>query len=126
MKLFINNVWPTRPSEQRHKGDLLCPIHPSLTRYTAAYNITEDDNALLYRISHCQDLFSDGEWLLFTGTGYLMRLDAWTHPVLRLRQLGLSKACRRLVTTVMKRHGLTYLHIDALGDVLPGFATFNW
>ncbi|CQH43994.1 TPA: hypothetical protein PXS16_000139 [Yersinia enterocolitica] len=89
-------------------------------------HITEDDNALLYRISHCQDSFSDGEWLLFTGTGYLMRLDAWTHPVLRLRQLGFSKACRRLVTTLMKRHGLTYLHIDALGDVLPGFATFYW
>ncbi|EOX5626819.1 TPA: DUF5983 family protein [Yersinia enterocolitica] len=26
----------------------------------------------------------------------------------------------------MKHHGLTYLHIDALGDVLPGFATFDW
>ena len=100
------------------------PILSGLQCSTA--HITEDDNALLYRISHCQAAFSDGEWLHFTGTGYLMRLDAWTHPVLRLRQLGLSKACRRLVTTVMKRHGLTYLHIDALGDVLPGFAIFNW
>nr|WP_222423587.1 hypothetical protein [Yersinia intermedia] len=26
----------------------------------------------------------------------------------------------------MKHHGLTYLHIDTLGDVLPGFATFDW
>ncbi|EOA3028634.1 hypothetical protein ACMU9X_000852 [Yersinia enterocolitica] len=26
----------------------------------------------------------------------------------------------------MKHHGLTYLHIDILGDMLPGFATFNW
>ncbi|EOI6608937.1 hypothetical protein OP862_00460 [Yersinia massiliensis] len=26
----------------------------------------------------------------------------------------------------MKCHGLTYLHIDALGDMLPGFATFDW
>ncbi|EOI7393383.1 MULTISPECIES: hypothetical protein [Yersinia] len=26
----------------------------------------------------------------------------------------------------MKHHGLTYLHIDALGDMLPGFATFDW
>ncbi|HFN9774125.1 TPA: DUF5983 family protein [Yersinia enterocolitica] len=26
----------------------------------------------------------------------------------------------------MKRHGLTYLHIDALGNVLPGFTTFDW
>ncbi len=89
-------------------------------------HITESDNALLYQISHCQVAFSDGEWLLYTGTGYLLRLDAWTHPVLRLRQLGLSKTCRRLVTTLMKRHGLTYLHIDALGDVWHGFATFDW
>nr|WP_222422483.1 MULTISPECIES: hypothetical protein [Yersinia] len=26
----------------------------------------------------------------------------------------------------MKHHGLTYLYIDALGDMLPGFATFDW
>ncbi|MCW8112078.1 MULTISPECIES: hypothetical protein [Yersinia] len=26
----------------------------------------------------------------------------------------------------MKHHGPTYLHIDALGDMLPGFATFDW
>ncbi|OKP21437.1 DUF5983 family protein [Serratia fonticola] len=89
-------------------------------------HITEDDNQRLYQLSHCQDDFSDGEWLLFSGTGYLLRLEAWTHPVLRLKRLGLSKACRRLVITLMKRHQLTYLHIDALGDVLPDFATFDW
>ncbi|WP_144416958.1 DUF5983 family protein [Yersinia vastinensis] len=44
---------------------------------------------------------------------------------MRLRQWGLSKARRRLVATLMKRHGLPYLHIDALGDVLSGFATFD-
>ncbi|EKN4894977.1 TPA: hypothetical protein P0N76_000258 [Yersinia enterocolitica] len=100
------------------------PIFHGLQCSTA--HITEEDNALLYLISYCQAAFSDGEWLLYTGTGYLLRLDARSHPVLRLRQLGLSKACRRLVTTLMKRHGLTYLHIDALGDVLPGFDTFDW
>ncbi|UNK25689.1 hypothetical protein [Yersinia intermedia] len=26
----------------------------------------------------------------------------------------------------MKHNGPTYLHIDALGDMLPGFATFDW
>ncbi|MBO1591979.1 hypothetical protein GBM02_22845 [Yersinia pseudotuberculosis] len=77
-------------------------------------------------MSHCQDSFSDGEWIHFTGTGYLIRLNAWPHPVLRLKRLGLSKTSRRLATTLMKRHGLTYLHINALGDVLPGFATFDW
>ncbi|WP_245610267.1 DUF5983 family protein [Yersinia kristensenii] len=47
---------------------------------------------------------------------FILRLDAWSYPVLRLRPLGLSKACRRLVTTLMRRHELTYLHIDALGS----------
>lgn len=89
-------------------------------------HISEDDNAVLYRISHCQDEFSDGEWIHFSGTGYLIRLDAWTHPLLQLKRLGLSKTCRRLVITLMKRHQVTYLHIDALGDVLPGFVTFDW
>jgi hypothetical protein len=89
-------------------------------------HISEEDNALLYQVSHCQDEFSDGEWIHFTGTGYLIRLDAWTHPILQLRRLGLSKACRYLVITLMKRHQLTYLHIDALGEVLPGFAAFGW
>ncbi|UAN43976.1 hypothetical protein KGP17_15980 [Serratia sp. JSRIV001] len=89
-------------------------------------HITEDDNQRLYQLSHCQDDFSDVEWLCYTGTGYLLRLEAWTPPVLRLKRLGLSRACRRLVTTLMKRHQLSYLHIDALGDVLPGFATFDW
>ncbi len=89
-------------------------------------HISEDDNAVLYRISYCQDEFSDGEWIHFSGTGYLIRLDAWTHPVMQLKRLGFSKTCRRLVITLMKRHQLTYLHIDALGDVLPDFVTFGW
>ncbi|MBL5902951.1 DUF5983 family protein [Serratia fonticola] len=62
----------------------------------------------------------------FSGTGFLLRLDAWTHPVLQLKRLGLSKTSRRLVITLMKRHQLSYLHIDALGEVLPDFATFDW
>ncbi|HHQ6546965.1 MULTISPECIES: DUF5983 family protein [Serratia] len=101
---------------------------PALSRglQCSSAHISEEDNALLYQVSHYQDEFSDGEWIHFTGTGYLIRLDAWTHPILQLRRLGLSKACRYLVITLMKRHQLTYLHIDALGEVLPGFATFGW
>ncbi|HHQ6539175.1 TPA: DUF5983 family protein [Serratia fonticola] len=102
---------------------------PPLLRFglqCSTAHITEDDNQRLYQLSHCQDDFSDGEWLHFSGTGYLLRLDAWTHPVLQLKRLGLSRHCRRLVITLQKRHQLTYLHIDALGEVLPGFATFDW
>ncbi|WP_419236295.1 DUF5983 family protein [Serratia fonticola] len=102
---------------------------PPLLRFglqCSTAHITEDDNQRLYQLSHCQDDFSDGEWLHFSGTGYLLRLDAWSHPVLRLKRLGLSKACRRLVIILIKRHQLSYLHIDAQGDVLPDFTTFDW
>ncbi|EEQ11238.1 hypothetical protein ymoll0001_29140 [Yersinia mollaretii ATCC 43969] len=46
--------------------------------------------------------------------------------MLQLKRLGLSKTCRHLVTTLIKRHKLSYLHIDAVGEVLPDFTTFDW
>lgn len=52
-------------------------------------HITNDDNSLLYHVSHQQEDYGNGEWCHFTGTGYLIRLNAWQHPVLRLKQLGL-------------------------------------
>ncbi|WP_444853140.1 DUF5983 family protein [Serratia fonticola] len=54
------------------------PISP-LLRFglkCSTAHITEDDNQRLYQLAHCQDDFSDGEWLFYTGTGYLLRLDA--------------------------------------------------
>ncbi|AYO39810.1 DUF5983 family protein [Serratia sp. P2ACOL2] len=89
-------------------------------------HITDGDNTLLYHASHQQEDYGSGEWCHFTGTGYLIRLNAWRHPVLRLKRLGLSKASRRVVTTLMRQHHITFLHLDAAGDLLPGFATFDW
>ncbi|MBK4717198.1 hypothetical protein JJB97_18210, partial [Enterobacterales bacterium BIT-L3] len=37
----------------------------------------------------------ESEWILYTGSGYLLHLEAWSFPVLRLKRLGLSKACRQ-------------------------------
>ncbi|WP_261423627.1 DUF5983 family protein [Serratia quinivorans] len=28
--------------------------------------------------------------------------------------------------TLMRQHHITFLHLDATGDLLPGFATFDW
>ncbi len=89
-------------------------------------HITDDDNMLLYNASHQQESYGNAEWCHFTGTGYLIRLNAWRHPVLRLKRLGLSKDCRRLMTTLMRQHHIALLHLDAAGDILPGFTTFNW
>jgi hypothetical protein len=89
-------------------------------------HITDDDNSRLYHASHQREDYGNGEWCHFTGTGYLIRLNAWRHPVLRLKRSGLSKNGRRLIITLMKQHHITFLHLDAAGEILPGFALFDW
>lgn len=89
-------------------------------------HITSEDNSLLYTLSHQTQEYSDAEWIHFTGSGYLIRLDAWSFPLLRLKRLGLSKACRRLVATLRSRYGIGLIHLDAFGELLPGFGTFDW
>lgn len=89
-------------------------------------HITEADNALLFALSHHHEDFGDCEWILYTGSGYLLHLGAWSFPVLRLKRLGLSKACRRLVVALMRRYSTGIIHLDAFGEVLPCFATFDW
>ncbi len=89
-------------------------------------HITDDDNRVLYHASHQQGDYGDSEWVHYTGTGYLIRLMAWRHPVLRLKRLGLSKEFRRLIISLMRQHHITVLHLDAAGEILPGFALFDW
>ena len=89
-------------------------------------HITGEDNSLLYALSHQAQEYSDAEWIHFTGSGYLIRLDAWSYPLLRLKLLGLSKVCRRFVAALMCRYGIGLMHLDAFGELLPGFDTFEW
>lgn len=89
-------------------------------------HITDNDNAELYHASHQQEGYGSGEWIHFSGTGYLLRLNAWQYPVLRLKLLGMSKVSRRLIVALMQHHRIAFLHLDAAGDVLPGFTTFDW
>ena len=89
-------------------------------------HITETDNAWLYSLSHQSSNFGESEWIHFTGSGYLLRTDAWSYPVLRLKRLGLSKTFRRLVVTLIRRYGVSLIHLDASAECLPGLPTFNW
>jgi len=89
-------------------------------------HITAKDNALLFTLSHQHEDFGESEWILYTGSGYLLYLGAWSFPVLRLKRLGLSKACRRLVVVLMRRYSAGIVHLDACGEMLPGFTTFDW
>lgn len=89
-------------------------------------HITEEDNALLFTLSHQYEDFGESEWISYTGSGYLLHLGAWSFPVLRLKRLGVSKSCRRLVVTLIRRYAAGIIHLDAFSEVLPGFATFDW
>ena len=98
---------------------------PPLTTLTGAH-ITETDNAWLYSLSHQTNDDGETEWIHFTGSGYLLRTDAWSYPVLRLKRLGLSRTFRRLVVTLTRRYGVSLIHLDAGAECLPGFPTFDW
>lgn len=89
-------------------------------------HVTEADNSLLYALSHQHEDHGDSEWICYTGSGYLIHLDAWQFPVLQLKKRGLSKACRRLVVTLMCRYHIRIIHLDALGEQLSGFSIFKW
>lgn len=89
-------------------------------------HISETDNNLLFALSHQHEDFGDSEWISYTGSGYLIYLDAWQYPVLQLKKRGLSKACRRLLVALIRRYTIRVIHLDACGEVLPGFATFDW
>ncbi len=51
-------------------------------------HITEADNTLLFTLSHQNEDFGDSEWILYTGSGYLLHTGAWSFPVLRLKTPG--------------------------------------
>lgn len=68
---------------------------PPLTTLTcircSTAHITETDNAWLYSLSHQTNDDGESEWIHFTGSGYLLRTDAWSYPVLRLKRLACQK-----------------------------------
>ncbi|MCH6997100.1 hypothetical protein EFK62_26520 [Escherichia coli] len=88
--------------------------------------ITETDNAWLYSLSNQTNDTGESEWIHFTGSGYLLRTDAWSYPVLRLKRLGLSRTFRRLVVTLIRRYGVSLIHLDAGAECLQDLPTFNW
>ncbi|EFN4300761.1 hypothetical protein FQJ10_18005 [Escherichia coli] len=106
-----------------------CTLPPFATlagiRCSTAH-ITEKDNSWLYSLSHQTNDFGESEWIHFTGTGYLLRTDAWSYPVLRLKRLGMSKMFRRLVVTLIRRYGVSLIHLDASAECLPDLPTFDW
>lgn len=129
INVVCDNGGTLRIADDPGKATAGSPLFPLTTLpgiCCSTAHITEEDNALLYALSHQTTDFGESEWIHFTGSGYLIRLAAWSYPVLRLKHLGLSKACRRLVMTLIRRYDVGIIHLEASGQLLPDFGTFDW
>lgn len=89
-------------------------------------HITRQDNDILDLATLQDHDGGGGDWILYTGYGFLLRLNARRYSVLALKRMGLSKACRRLIVTLIRRYHTDILHLDASGERLPGFEVFDW
>ncbi len=127
--VVCDNGYLLRVADEPGKLAVEDPL-PPVTRLNgiqcSTAHISEADNNLLFALSHQHEDFGDSEWISYTGSGYLIYLDAWQYPVLQLKKRGLSKACRRLLVALIRRYTIRVIHLDACGEVLPGFATFDW
>ncbi|HFQ7188727.1 TPA: DUF5983 family protein [Klebsiella variicola] len=129
INVVCDNGYSLRVADEPGKLVVEDPL-PPLARVNgiqcSTAHITAEDNALLFTLSHQHEDFCESEWIIYTGSGYLLYLGAWSFPVLRLKRLGLSKVCRRLVVTLIRRYAAGIIHLDAFSEVLPGFTTFDW
>ncbi len=125
--VVCDNGYSLRVADEPGKLVVEDPL-PPVTRIngiqSSTAHITRQDNTILDQTSLQRHDGSNSDWILNTCYG----LNARLYPVLELKRMGLSKACRRLVVTLMRRDLLPadIIHFDASGEVLPGFTTFDW
>lgn len=98
-----------------------CAVCPVLECSTA--HMTLADSELLRELS--REKF-EGEWIMDTGVGFLIRLDARMHPVMHLKRFGLSRAARRLIVLAMKQLRISMIHFSQVGEELTISETFDW
>ncbi|MBY6260093.1 DUF5983 family protein [Phytobacter diazotrophicus] len=86
-------------------------------------HLTKEDNFLLQDMSLEKH---EGSWIMDTGCGYLIRLEAVTNPLHRLKKLGLSRAARELIFCVIRRADISMIHFSNVGDEVDNAPIFDW
>lgn len=86
-------------------------------------HITLDDNYLLQELTRSEN---EWPWILDTDVGYLLRLDALTRVLLRLKRLGISRTTRALIFRAIKEADISMIHFSSVGDEVEGAPTFEW
>ncbi|MBB6117696.1 hypothetical protein F4826_004674 [Rahnella inusitata] len=65
-------------------------------------------------------------WVFDTGYGYLLMLREYRYPVLKLKEMGISKPVRKLVLCMRKQHQIGMICFDPDADTLDGYDVFEW
>lgn len=111
-----------------HAADAFAHLPGEIYQYVvcSTAHVSKEDDALLLEL--CRDTRDggDAEWVHFTGTGYLVRLSAFSYPLLALKRRGLSHSARRFIYILMTKLGVTLVHFDCYGEVLNGFDVNDW
>lgn len=86
-------------------------------------HITAEDNDLLQDLSQIKH---EGAWILDTEVGHLIRLDAVSRPLMRLKKFGLSRAMRALIFSAVRQADISMIHFSCVGDEVEGAEIFSW
>jgi len=65
-------------------------------------------------------------WVFDTGYGYILMLREYQYPVLKLKEMGISKSVRKLVFCMRKQHEIGMICFDPDADTLDGYDVFDW
>ena len=121
-KTVIHSVWLMNLTNSQPDTTTVCNPY----RHTLQYR-TYHGNGQRPAVLAVTQTNDDGEseWIHFTGSGYLLRTDAWSYRFCGLNA-GPVKTFRRLVVTLIRRYGVSLIHLDASAECLPGLPTFDW
>lgn len=86
-------------------------------------HIPAEDNFILESLGFWHE---DSAWVMNTGVGFLIRLDAVTDPLHRLKKLGISRTTRALIYRAIEQADISMIHFSAVGDELDSAPLFDW
>jgi len=86
-------------------------------------HITAEDKIILGDFAF---RYEDSDWVISTCTGYLIRLDAVTNSLLRLKKAGLSRTTRTFIIRAIRQADISMIHFSSSADKVDGAPLFDW
>ena len=86
-------------------------------------HITLEDNYLLQDLTQSEN---EWPWIIDTDVGYLIRLDAPSRVLLRLKRLGTSHTTRALIFRAIQQADISMIHFSSVGGEVDNAPIFEW